>query len=526
MTAPVLRPDQHATIERMRQALREKIRRLLVVAPCGFGKTVIIAWTSESFITISKLPVLVLVHRQELVTQTLQKLAARSIHAGVIMGSDKRADPSAMAQVASVPTLHRRLKSGRLPPAGLIFVDEAHHCLSRSYREVLAAYPDAIWIGLTATPVRADGQGFGDVFERLIVAATTRELIKRGSLSPFDYFALDAPDLHEIPVTAGDYQVDKLEAAMNTSVLIGSAVKEYLALAKGKRAFVYAVGIEHSKTLAAEFAAAGVSSAHLDQSTPKEERAQIIEDFRAGRILALCSVGCLTEGVDVAEAEVCSLNRPTKSLSLFIQMAGRALRTAPGKTRAIILDHGGNVFRHGFPDDDREWSLEKSPERRQSDLMVCTNCGFATARFRSDGTCPQCGSLQIMPEEERATSDRRRGKEQVEGRRLGREEIERIMEAAKKRGRELTKAQAVKVARATKEEKAAEWLRLQQVAARKNWKPSAPGRFFIQTFGHSARFKPEDLVGIEPAKHSFLPIIPWQPEEKRDPSTIRPAVLG
>jgi DNA repair protein RadD len=520
MTAPVLRGYQLRAIESLRAAIRAGARRILLTAPCGAGKTVIISTVSESFLRLSKRPVLILVHRQELVDQTLQKLASCGVRAGVIMGADKRVDASAMAQVASVPTLHRRLQSGRLPPAGLIFVDEAHHCLSRSYREVLSAYPDAIWIGLTATPVRADGQGFGDVFERLIVAETTRGLIERGFLSPFAYYALDAPALWEIPTVAGDWKRDELETAMNTRTLVGSAVKEYLALAKGRRAFVYAVGIDHSKALATEFRAAGIPSAQLDQSTPKADRARIIEDFRTGRILSLCSVGCLTEGVDVCEAEVCSLNRPTKSLSLHLQMVGRVLRVAPGKQRAIILDHGGGVFRHGFPDDPREWSLEKTHEAQVPRLMCCTACGLAIQRFPSSGKCPGCGSLQDLPTEEREASDRRRGKEQVEGKRLSRDEIQEVLDRARELGRTLTRAQALKVARATRAEKASEYLRLCQVRQAKGFAKGFVGNQFRAVFGHWPRFRKEELSEAQPANEPFLPL------ERRDPTTVKRGVRG
>jgi DNA repair protein RadD len=525
MNAPTLRPYQARALEALRDTLRGGVRRMLLVSPTGSGKTHLFSEILRSFRERSRQPAIVIVHRRELVTQSLEKLAAVGIGAGVIMGDDPRARASDV-QVCSIQTLHRRLRKG-IPPAGLVIYDEAHHAASRSSREVLAAYPDAILIGFTATPWRTDKQGLGDLFKALIVAATPGQLIEAGALVPCEPYAYDAPDLHEVPIVAGEFKRDELEAACNTEVLVGSVVREYVQHANGRRAIVFPVGCEHSRSLVAEFHSAGISAAHIDWATPATERAAAIEAFREGRLLILSSVGVLTEGFDAPAAEVCILARPTKSLSLFIQMAGRVLRPSPGKTRALLHDHGGNLFRFGFPEDDREYTLAETPPRTR-DVMVCTDCGYAAERWKPDGTCPRCGSIQALPAEVREASDRRRGKEQVEGRRIGRDELTRILEAAKKRGRELTRAQAVKLARATPEEKAAEFLRLRKVREQKNLKPGFPNMEFRKLFGHWPQFSEEELSRVEPADRPFLPLPPRPaPEpEKRDPSTIRPAVRG
>lgn len=520
---PVLREYQMRALDGLRAELRAGVRRLLLVAPTGAGKTVMFAEIIRSFLEHSRQPAIVIAHRAELVDQAVAKLAAVGVPAGVVMGSDRRADASRDVQVASIQTLHRRLARG-IPPAGLVIYDEAHHAASRSARAVLERYPDAILIGCTATPWRGDKAGLGEIFKSIIIAATPHELIAQGALVPCEPFAYDAPDLHEIPIVAGDWKRDELEAACNTSVLVGSVVREYVAHSPGRRAIVFPVGCEHSRSLVAEFQAAGVAAAHIDWATPRDERRAAIEAFKAGNILALSSVGVLTEGFDAPAAEVCILARPTKSLSLFLQMAGRVLRPAPGKTCAILHDHGGNLFRFGFPEDDRDYSLSDAP-RSERDLMACTDCGYLTARWRPDGTCPKCGSLQAMPAEERAESDRRRGKEQVEGRRLSRDEIQRVLDAAKERGRDLTRAQAVKVARATREEKAREYLRLCKVLEESNGriKKGFPRAAFRGVFGHWPKFRPEELVGLSPADSSFLP---WRGPERRDPETIHAAARG
>lgn len=521
--APVLREYQMRAVAAVRAHVMAGTRSVLLVLATGGGKTVIFSDIIRSFRERSRKAALVIAHRDALVDQAVEKLAAVGVRAGAVMGSDKRADPSLDTQVATIQTLHRRID--RLPPAGLIIYDEAHHAAARSSREVLAKYPDAILIGCTATPWRRDG-GLGEIFKTVVVGGTPRELIGQLALVPCDPFAYDAPDLHEVPVVAGDYKPSALEAACNTSVLVGSVVREYITHAPGRRAIVFPVRCDHSKSLVAEFQAAGVIAAHIDWSTPSEERRSMIEAFRSGSLLVLSSVGVLTEGFDAPGAEVCILARPTKSLALFIQMAGRVLRPAPGKARAIIHDHGGNLFRFGFPEDDREYTLSEA-QRFERDLMVCTACGFATARFRSDGTCPKCGSLQIMPEEEREASDRRRGKEQVEGRRLSRDQIQEILDAAKARGRELTRAQAVKVARATRAEKAAEYLRLCAIQQQRGFLRGFVGNQYRQTFGHWPRFTDAELAGVAPAERPFLPLPPRHPDPlRRDPAAIRAAVLG
>ncbi len=519
-----LRPYQARALDALRAQVRAGIRSMLLVAPTGAGKTVMFAEIIRSFRERSRAPALVIAHRAELVNQAVAKLAAVGVKAGVLMGADPRADASRDVQVASIQTLYRRIERG-LPPAGLVIYDEAHHAASRSARAVLERYPEALLIGCTATPWRGDRIGLGEVFKALVVAATPRQLIAEGALVPCEPYTYDAPDLHEVPVVAGDWQRDALEAACNTSVLVGSVVREYLAHASGRRAIVFPAGCEHSRALVAEFQAAGVAAAHIDWATPREERRAAIESFRSGALLALSSVGVLTEGFDAPAAEVCILARPTRSLPLFLQMAGRVLRPAPGKTRALLHDHGGNLFRFGFPEDDREYTLSEEPARTR-DLMACTDCGFLASRWRPDGTCPQCGALQDLPEEEREAADRRRGKEQVEGRRIGRDEIQRVLDAAAKRGRELSRADAVKVARATKEEQIAEFLRLCAVRDRKGLKPAFPKYAFRDVFGRFPKFSDEELVGIAPAERPFLPLPPRRELERRDPTTIYAGVRG
>jgi DNA repair protein RadD len=499
----ILRPYQTAAIEELRAKVRSGCRRVLLVAPTGSGKTVLFSEIIRSFRERSGGNAIIIVHRRELVDQTLEKLAAVGVLAGVVMASDRRASDDPV-QVCSIQTLIRR--KSKLPKADLIIYDEAHHAAASSSREVLGLYPEAMVFGFTATPWRSDKLGLSDIFEDHVVATTPAELIAMGALSRYDAFAYDAPDLHEVGTVAGDYNQKDLGLACNTSVLVGACVSEYARHASGRPTIVFPVNVEHSKNLVAEFHGASFSAAHIDWSTPATERAATIEAFKRGSLQVLSSVGVLTEGFDAPSAEVCILARPTKSLSLYIQMAGRVLRPHPGKT-ALIHDHGGNLFRHGLPDDDRDYS-PRATSQRVRELMSCTDCGYLAIRWTPDGKCPKCGSLQQMPAEERAASERRKGKEFIEGTRVDMATIKRLRAEFEERGRKISTEQALRIAQATREEKAAEYLRLVGVAQRKGFQKGFIGHQYRATFGVWPRFREDELQNVRPALYPFLPLLP------------------
>jgi superfamily II DNA or RNA helicase len=515
-----LRPYQAAALEQITALAHAGKRRILLVLPTGGGKTICFSELVRRSV-VKQRRSMIIVHRRELVDQTVDKLGRFGVRAGVVMASDARADSSAPCQVCSIQTLARRMNS--LPPADLIIVDEAHHCQSNSYREVLALYPHAAIILVTATPWRQDRFGLSDACDAYIVAATPRDLMQIGALVPYDPFAYDAPDLHDVGMVAGDFNQHDLGLACNTSVLVGSIVSEYVKHASGRRAICFPVNVAHSKSLVEQFQAAGVRAKHLDFSTTRELREAILGGLSTGEVQLVSSVGVLTEGFDCPAAEVCILARPTKSLGLYLQMVGRVLRPAAGKERALIHDHAGNILRHGLPDDERDYSPLVTP-RRVIDLRTCTDCGYLASAWRPDGTCPKCGSLQQQPIDERICQScgqsfrgagecphcghkqKARQKNGVDGERIGREQIEEMRARLAKRCRYVTDAQARKVLTATREERAAELLRLREVCKRKGFRDGWVNNAYRETFGAWPRFKDEDLVGIKPATHPFLPL--------------------
>ena len=329
--------------------------------------------------------VLVIAHRKELIDQFWSQLHRAGVTAGIMRGTDERTDASLPVQLGTIQTLGRR----DLPPADLVFVDEAHRCPGESYRAVLAAYPQATIFGLTATPARLDGKPLKEHFDTLVPVATYSGLIDAGAIvAPVVYAARVTPNLSKVRKVAGDFHEGDLEAAMMGVHVIGDVVRTWREKAERRRTVVYCVGIEHSLALTEEFREAGVRVAHLDGTTPIPERDQILVDLYTGKLEMVCNVGVLTEGWDCPPVKCCIMARPTLSLTLWMQCAGRILRPHEG-IAPVIFDHAGNVARHFLPHMDREWSLEGSvtTPREAAKYHVCASCYAYVDRM----PCPLCG---------------------------------------------------------------------------------------------------------------------------------------
>jgi DNA repair protein RadD len=488
-----LRHYQTRAIDEVRRKMAAGVKRICLIAPCGSGKTVVASEIVRRAVE-RKRRIVFLAHRRELIDQSVEKLSRFGVSAGVIMADDDRADALADVQVASIQTLARRVGPSeriphlhRVPPADVVIVDECHHAASDSYRKVLAAWPDAVVLGLTATPWRSDKIGLRGLFDESVVVATYDQLMDEGSLVRYDAFAYDAPDLHNVAVVAGEYNQKQLGLATNTTVLVGNVVSEYLKHARGRRTIVFAVNIEHSNNLVAQFNASGVPAQHVDFNTPKREREASIRAFADGDVQVLSSVAIFTEGWDCPAAEVAILARPTLSLSLFLQMAGRVLRPSLGKERALLHDHGGNFLRHGLVEEERDYSLTVTPKRTVA-LHTCPLCCQIFSFIRDDGTCPKCDELIAPPREVREAQERR-AKEQLEGERLAAEEIkQRRAEAA---------------AKASTPARVAEYLRLREMQQRKGYKPGWVGMRFKAIFGHWPKFSEAELAGARAAAAPF-----------------------
>lgn len=401
-----LRPYQKLLIEGVRYEFNQGRRRTCVVAPCGAGKTIIMAWMAAQA-AVRGTAVLFVVHRQELIDQSSETFQALKIQHGIISPRTPATDD--MIQIGSIFTVIRRLEKIRKP--GLIILDEAHHSKAQSWEKLLNAFPDAFVVGLTATPARMGGQGLGEIFNSLVLGPSVRQLIEWGNLSPFRYYAPPVvADLSGLRVKYGEYVKSEIAIRMDKSEIIGDAIQQYRKLADGKRAICYCVGVAHSEHTAEMFQAAGIPAQHIDGETPPEVRRTAIEQFRTGEIRVLCNVDLISEGFDVPAMEAVLLLRPTQSLTLHIQQSMRPMRPDTGNPDkvAVIIDHVGNAYRHGLPDEDREWTLDSKPRRKQDPrefkLRQCPKC---YAAHRPTPVCPLCGFVYVA--EERAEPERRDG---------------------------------------------------------------------------------------------------------------------
>jgi superfamily II DNA or RNA helicase len=292
--------------------------------------------------------VTILVHRTELIDQTVAALKRLNLTCGVI-ANNYESDLSEQIQVASVWTLRNRIYKATDPD--LVVIDEAHHCTrNNTWGTILQHYANAKRLGVTATPIRLSGEGLADIFDTMVVGPSTSELIEKGYLTPVKVYAPTQPDLTGIKRVGGDYSTTELEERITRSTLTGDAITHYKRLCEGRKAIVFCVSVRHAQRVAESFTAAGYRAASIDGSMDRHERKNILEKFKTGEILVLTSCDLVSEGFDVPSIEVGISLRPTTSTALWIQQVGRCLRTHDGKHNSIILDHAGNTYKHGLPD--------------------------------------------------------------------------------------------------------------------------------------------------------------------------------
>jgi len=244
---------------------------------------------------------------------------------------------------------------------------------------------------LTATPCRGDGRGLGGIFETLIECPQVQELIDSRHLVPTRVYAPSIPDLTGVRVQAGDYVETQLAQVMDRPKLVGDVVTHWHRLAEGRRTVVFATGVQHSVHIRDEFIKSGVKAEHIDGSTPKDERDNILAQLGRGELDVVTNCMVLMEGWDMPDVGCAVLARPTKKMGLYRQMIGRVLRPAPGKPDAILIDHSGAVHRHGFAEDRVEWTL--SPDRHAGNPAHAAR-GEQGLRSRLVD-CSQCGALRV-----------------------------------------------------------------------------------------------------------------------------------
>lgn len=401
-----LRDYQEELFEKTKAAFRAGHKRVLIVAPCGAGKSYLFAAMAQC--TASYRNVLVLVHRRELKEQHEALLSKLGI---------------TNTRVNTYQTERNRL--GQYPTPRLLIVDEAHLSRSRGWSEIVEYY--STWtVGLTATPVRLDGKPLGDIYSAMVQGITTKELIAQCRLSPYEYYAPVTVDTDNLRVQAGDFLLKDLERLMSDRAIYSDALRSWERIAGGEKTIAYCVSVNHAKETARVFSEAGYPAVEIDGTTPEKQRTQIMQDFRDGKTTVLCNVGIISEGVSIDDVTCCLLLRPTESHALYWQQAMRCMRYLPGKT-AKIIDCVGNYARNPLPDADVTWSLTasmKKPARTNAagdfKIRTCPNCFMV---FPTAPECPYCHTpyplhpLEIRAHEEieleRITEDKKRELERV-----------------------------------------------------------------------------------------------------------------
>lgn len=378
----------------------------------GGGKTPIIT----KLATLE--PTILIAHRNMLIEQISQTLTKTGNDHQIIGNSliTKRCqlfqrnhgvDYGGNIWVGTVQSIISRYKRGTLGmdcnAIKQVIIDEVHHVAKDNmWAKMREVFPNARYLGCTATPCRLDGQGMhkdcGGLFSEMVQAEQLKEkatqwLIGNGYLSDYEYWCppTNSIDFSKLKISNGkDFTKESLEAAINKELIAGDVLKHYKRLADNKRDLIYCPSIANAEHIAEVFKQAGYVATYIASNLSLVENMRRIDAFRTGEVKILINVEMVTEGFDLPEIECVQMLRPTASYALYRQMCGRNLRPKPNGNKAIFIDHAGNAFRHGLPDDDVEWSLFGTPKNKSEKVINCSECDFAHNAYLK--LCPNCGN--------------------------------------------------------------------------------------------------------------------------------------
>lgn len=363
-----LRPYQVEGKNEIRGFFGQDRKKVIFCSPTGSGKTVTFADIARETVKNGR-RVLILVDRKELLDQARDKLITYGLNPSLITAG-KTGRKNSNSYIATVQTLVRR----PLPDVDLIIVDEAH---KQIFDKILTKpeYENVFTIGATATPYRTGRMTqLSDIYGGMVETITIRELIAKGFLVPAITYGAKV-DTSGIKVKRGDYDTQELYSAFDKQTLYAGVVEKYRKFANNTKAIVFCINVEHSKKVAASFNASGIPAVHLDGKTSKKDRENMLKAFSLGHFKVLCNVEVLTTGFDEWTIETVIVNLATKSLPKWLQMAGRGSRITPRefknksgylqKTHFNLIDMGGNVFKLGFWEQERDFKLD---HKRKEDV--------------------------------------------------------------------------------------------------------------------------------------------------------------
>ena len=414
-----IRPYQQSTFEECQRLARLGFRRIVVVIPTGGGKT-IVALLLKQAAAAKGSRTLFLADRRDLVNQASQRAREWGVDHGILMDGHET-DLTKLVQIGSKDTIYSRcIQRGRytMPSFSLIVVDEAHRGLNKSVVSIIDACGNPFTIGITATPAGPAGRGLGPKspdefgYQRMVIGATYKQLHAEGYLVPSIVFAPTLADRGKIRKGIdGEFIQVEADAAMRKPKLVGDVVKKWIEWGEMRRTVVFAQSVDHSIDLVKKFNKAGFQFRHIDAHTPDHERTEIYDELWSGYIHGISNYGVLDTGWDCPPCSCCIVARVEGTRTGWMQKAGRVGRPWDGtnkdgrqiaepKTNAILIDHGGNVWDHGYPDEDIPWDLNPSKKideivtdwrasnEVQRDPIACPRC----QRYREKGdTCPHCG---------------------------------------------------------------------------------------------------------------------------------------
>lgn len=388
-----LRAYQNNSINLIRSLYQKGTKRVLLHLATGAGKTLIFCHIMKSAAEKGKKCVMI-VRGRELVDQGSARLAREGVSHGVLMAGHWRQDFNNPVQVCSVDTLRSRKI---IPDADIVVIDEAHLSGGDSYKWLLEEYQKrgAYILGVTATPHCKDG--LRHIADEIVYPISIGELIEQNYLVPPAYYAPLTPDLSAVKIKAGEYDDKQLFETMN--VLVGDLVSNWKRLGENRATICFAVDVMHSKNITKAFNDAGVACAHVDANSTESERKEALSNLESGKIKIISNCGILCTGVDMPYIKCILMARPTKSYNLYIQQAGRGTRLYENKQDFLILDHAGNIERHGFIEKERQAELDPPAKKKKKEiefkLPATRTCEQCFAVFAGTLTlCPRCGHSQ------------------------------------------------------------------------------------------------------------------------------------
>ena len=343
--------------ERIEKALRLH-RSVMAQMPTGTGKTYLLTAVIDSFVSNNpKENVWIVAHRRELVSQIDETV--RKFHS---YSASNTSSLLSSVKAVSIQWLSKHYNEIEEEP-GMIVIDEAHHALAKTYKEMWERFPKAKFLGLTATPCRLNGKGFTDLFDVLVQSWAVPEFISKGRLATYDFVSIKSDGVTQRLIDSlqkrgadGDYQNKEMDMLLNKKPSIERLYRSLEEFGKDRKGIVYAINISHAQKITKLYQEHGVKAIAIDSKTPAMERQQDIEAFKKGDIQVLVNVDIFSEGFDCPDVEFVQLARPTLSLAKYLQMVGRGLRVAKGKKNCVIIDNVGLYRVFGLPSQVWNWN--------------------------------------------------------------------------------------------------------------------------------------------------------------------------